>query len=151
MQDCWAGHRRLHEQLSTQEHLLLRGDGQHTCVRAGPECKKCVIQVVWPSASTLDYRDQQIEDIFMFYVENRLLQEYIYGTASRVLSNNQNCYEAYKMFLCQFNIPTCDPKTLQTVPTCKSVCTMFFNSCQSSSDACDIIYVNQMAGLDSSC
>lgn len=87
----------------------------------------------------------------MFYVENRLLSEYIYVNTTQILSNNKLCYNSYKKFLCQFNFPKCSAPDEVSLPVCKSACIQFFEDCMSSSDACDIIYNKKDPGLDSTC
>ena len=71
--------------------------------------------------------------------------------STQILSNNKNCYDSYKNFLCQFNFPKCNRDTAVSAPVCKSVCTQFFSDCMSSSDACDIIYNKKEPGLDANC
>ena len=85
----------------------------------------------------------------MFYVQRRMLNEYIYSNETQVLSNNLPCYENYKKFICEFNFPAC--RGGATVSVCKSVCTSFFENCLSITDACEIIYSSKDPGLDTTC
>ncbi|KAL4450373.1 hypothetical protein ABPG74_009079 [Tetrahymena malaccensis] len=106
-------------------------------------------RVVWPTYTT-EARDVYIKDVFIKQIEQRLIQEINNGVGVILLYNNQ-CYNAYKKFLCQWNFPPCDIKEDKTLPICMTQCTSYYNACKSDSTSCELSYQQISPGLDSTC
>ncbi|KAL4478262.1 hypothetical protein ABPG72_016574 [Tetrahymena utriculariae] len=106
-------------------------------------------RVVWPTYTT-NARDSYIKNVFIKQIEQRLISEISKGVGVILLYNNQ-CYYAYKQFLCQWNFPPCDIRDDQTLPICMSQCTSYYNACQSDSTSCELSYQQISPGLDSTC
>lgn len=56
------------------------------------------------SEYSIDYRDSQIEKNFIQNIEAQFVKEYEAKQAISI-SNNRDCYNNYKDFLCRWNFP----------------------------------------------
>ena len=56
------------------------------------------------------------------------------GTVKVRFYHNGDCMHAFRAYSCFINFPRCDPRTGQTLPTCRSACENFFISCKYSKD-----------------
>ena len=102
-------------------------------------------------------KDKAVEAIYIKNLEDKLYFEYTTDTTNMALTQNQNCYQNYKRFLCRWNFPLCtgrpeshhldttitviderqeEIKIIGTLPVCESLCTTYMTTCGYNADKC---------------
>ena len=64
------------------------------------------------------------------------------------LTSQVSCLQSYKMFMCRYNFPYCDPDTGEVRPICLTDCYNAYVNCGNDSASCDDASVYNNLALD---